>query len=102
MRLTIDQRTAFAARTVTVLKTLKATDTKVRYGKFVKMIGLRPEDGDWDIEYRRLGDQILDSVSSMECQDGGEERLDYDRIVDRDGNPCRGASNHRSRIVSVA
>ena len=100
-------RLEYARAAVAVLRALKITDRKMRYGELAKAIGLIADDEAWHISHRGQITDILNLAAATEHQAktaaGADslktDALEFDRIVTDDGQPGTGFYK-TSRIVT--
>lgn len=100
--LNVQARLQYALAAIVVIRGLKLTDRTMRYGELARAIGLLPEHDQWHIRYRTFITDILSIAAAVERQSGphlgGSDPLDFERIVNEDGEPGTGILR-TSRIV---
>jgi hypothetical protein len=101
--LDVQARLEYARAAVAVLRSLKISNSTMRYGQLAVAIGMRAEGAPWQPWYRQQIRDILNLVAATEYQAGkraGTEPLDFERIVGEDGLPGAGVSKV-SRLVTT-
>ena len=90
-----------ATATIAVLRTLELLDTTMTYGQFARAIGLRGMEEEWQAWHRKQVSDVLYLAAAVEDQAKMDEPpLQYDRIVDAQGEA--GAGLHRTAKVIVS
>src|SRR5260221_4834888 len=99
--LDVQARLEYARAAVAVLRALKISGTKMRFGDFARAIGLMSDKEEWGIWYRNQISDILNLVAATERQGGNTdyEALQFDLLVTADGQPGQGCYK-TSRIVT--
>ena len=102
VELNVQDRLGYAIAAVAVIRGLKITGKTMRYNELARAIGLLPEHDDWRVRYRTLITDILSIAAAVEKQSGpkfgGSDPLDFNTIVNEDGEPGTGILKS-SRIV---
>jgi hypothetical protein len=102
--LAVQSRLGYARATVAVLRTLKITQTTMRYIDLARSIGLMSGHDRWEPRLRQQIEDILRLVAAAERQKGGgadveNEPLEFERIVTaKNGQPDDGVAK-TSRIT---
>jgi hypothetical protein len=101
--LDVQARLDYARAAVAVLRALKIADKTMRYGELSAAIGLKSDDDNWQPWHRQQIRDILNIVAATERQAGentGVEPLQFERIVNEDGQPGAGFYK-KSKIVNA-
>jgi hypothetical protein len=100
--LDVQARLEYARAAVAVLRALRISDSKMRYGEFAKAIGLMADGESWEVWHRTQTRDILNLVAATERQAGPNteiEPIQFERLVTADGEPGTGFYK-TSRIVT--
>ena len=102
-RFDVRDRLQYAMATISVLRSLALTDRTMQYGQLAQAIGLIPPTGAWKVWHRQQIAEILQIIAAVERQAGpntGAARVEFERIVAKDGKPGAGVTRD-TRIVST-
>ena len=86
--LNVETRLECARAAVAVLRALRISNNKMRYGEFAKAIGMMGESEPWEVWHRNQITDILNLVGATERQAGSAfdmEPLEFERVVTADG-----------------
>jgi hypothetical protein len=93
----------YARAAVPVIRGLKITGSRMRYGQLARAIGLITDDASWQPWHRQQITAILSIAAAVERQANQKvaiDPLEFERIVNESGEPGIGIIKN-SRIVTA-
>jgi hypothetical protein len=97
--LDVQARLEYARAAVAVLRALKQTDRTMRYNEFARAIGLMSHEQKWEAWHQGQVRDILNLTAAVERQAKTGEPLEFERLVNAEGEPGVGFYKS-SRIVT--
>jgi hypothetical protein len=87
---------------ISVLRALKATDSKLTYGQFARAIGLLGDNDPWKIQYRDQVADVLNVISAIDKMTSADLtgcETDFNVLMNARTEEPGAGINHTSRLV---